>query len=67
MQEIILKIRYFVSYLEKEKRYDIETFSSDRVLNHAENAEQNLVPDSILVNNPKQPLHVKNSFINKIC
>ena len=24
---------HFVSYLEKEKRYDIETLSTDRVLN----------------------------------
>ena len=26
-------ITYFVQYLEKEKRYDTETFSIDRVLN----------------------------------
>ena len=36
--------------------------------NHAENVHQRLVPDPflILVNNPKQPLHAKNSFKNKI-
>ena len=60
-------ITHFVSYLEKEKRYDIETLS---ILwkNNAENVHQKLVPDpfSILVNNPKQPLHTRNSFKNKI-
>ena len=32
--------------------------------NHAEYVHQKLVPDPffILVNNPKQPLHVRNSF-----
>ena len=36
--------------------------------NHAENMHQKLVPDPIfiLVNNPKQPLHARNSFKNKI-
>ena len=36
--------------------------------NHAENAHQNLVPDPflILVNNPKQQLHARNSVKNKI-
>ena len=36
--------------------------------NHAENVHQKLVPDplSILVNNPKQPLHARNSFKSKI-
>ena len=31
---------------------------------HAENMQQKLVPDIfiILVNNPKQPLHARNSF-----
>ena len=35
---------------------------------HAENVHQKLVPDPllILVNNPKQPLHVRNSFKNEI-
>ena len=35
---------------------------------HAENVHQKLVLDPflILVNNPKQPLHVKNSFKIKI-
>ena len=58
------------------KRYDIETLSIDRVLNkkkflwknHAESGHQKLVPDPfcILVNNPKQPLHARNSCENKI-
>ena len=36
--------------------------------NHAENVYQKLVPDFflILVYNPKQPLHARNSFENKI-
>ena len=36
--------------------------------NHAENMHEKLVPDPfpILVNNPKQQLHVRNSFENKI-
>ena len=36
--------------------------------NHAENVHQNLVPDpfKIFVNNPKQPLHARNSLENKI-
>ena len=62
--------------LEKEKRYDIETLSIDRILNkkhfswkhYGENVHQKLVPDPflILVNDPKQPLHVRNYFKNKI-
>ena len=60
-------ITHFVWYLEKEKRYDIETLPIDGVSfyrNHAENLQQKLVPDffKILVNNPKQPLHVRNYF-----
>ena len=56
-------------------RYDIETLSIDRVLNttfswknHAENVHQKLFPDPflILLNNPKQPLHARNYFQNKI-
>ena len=60
----------------KEKRNDIETLPIDRVLNkehflwknHAENIHQKLDPGPflILVNNPKKPLHVRNSFKNKI-
>ena len=56
-------ITHFAWYLEKEKRYDIKTFSIDRVLNkehfygkgHAENVRRKLVPEPflILVNNPK--------------
>ena len=36
--------------------------------NHAENVHQKVVPDPflILVNNPKQPLHARNYFKNKI-
>ena len=36
--------------------------------NHAETVHQNLVPDPflILVNNPKQPFHARNSFTNQI-
>ena len=68
-------ITHFVWYLEKEKRYDIETLSIDRVLkrtflwkNHIEIKCQKLVPDLFLifVNNPKQPLHARSSFENKI-
>ena len=56
----------------KEKRYQIETLSTDRLLNKEhlyckmmqKNVHQRLVPDLslILVNNPKQPLHARNSF-----
>ena len=68
-------ITYFSWYLGKEKRYDIETLPTDRVLNktflwknHAENVHQTLVPDPllILVNNPKQPVHARNYFKSKI-
>ena len=36
--------------------------------NHAENVHQKLVPDPffILAKNPKQPLHARNYFKNKI-
>ena len=36
--------------------------------NYAENMHQKLIPDPllILVNNPKQPLRVRNSFKSKI-
>ena len=36
--------------------------------NHTENVQQKLVPDlfTILVNNPKQPLHARNYFKSKI-
>ena len=69
-------ITHFVWYLVKEKRYQIETLSTDRVLNKEhlyckmmqKNVHEKLVPDLslILVNNPKQPLHARNSFKNKI-
>ena len=58
------------------KKGDIEALSIDRVLNkehflrknHAENGHQELLPDPffIMVNNPKQQLHARNSFENKI-
>ena len=61
--------------LRREKRYDIETLSIDRVLNrkhfyeknYAENVQQKVVPDPflILVNTPKQSLHATNYFKNK--
>ena len=52
---------HFVWYLEKEKR----TFLWK---NHAENMYQKVVPDPflMLVNNPKQPLHARNYFKNKV-
>ena len=69
-------ITYFSRYLGKEKRYDIDTLPVDRVLdkktflwkNHAENVYQTLVSDPllILVNNPKELLHARNSFKSKI-
>ena len=36
--------------------------------NHAKNVHQKLVPDPflILLNNPEQPLHARNSYKNKI-
>ena len=69
-------ITHFNWYLKKEKRYDIETLSIDRILrkdffswkNHAEIIHQNPVQESFLtlVNNPKQPLHTRNCFKNKV-
>ena len=48
-------IATFVWYLQKKKRYGIETLSTDTVLNkehfyenHAENVHQKLVPDPFL-------------------
>ena len=64
-------VTHFVWYLEKKKRYGVETLFIDRVLNkehfHAENMHHKLVPDPFLVlaNNSKQPLHGKNYFKNK--
>ena len=56
--------------------YDIEALSIDRLLYkkrfygkiYAENVHQKLVPDPFLnlVNNPKQPLHARKPFKNKI-
>ena len=72
-------IIHFVWYLEKEKRYGIETLFIDRVLNkeqfcggngenHAENVHQKLIPDLFLslVINSEQPLDARNSFESKI-
>ena len=54
----------------------MKTLSIGRVLykkpflwkNHAENVHQKLAPDPflILLNNPKRPLHARNSFKNNI-
>ena len=62
---------HFVWYCES----DTETLSIDRELskehfsrkNHTENVNQRLAlnPFLILLNNPKQPLHARNSFKNK--
>ena len=65
-------ITNFIWYPRKKKRYGIETLSIDRVLNeehfYGKIVHQKLVPDPffILVNNPKQLLHARNSFKNKI-
>ena len=63
----------FISW--EGKKYDIKTFPTDRVLNqetivckyNAENVHKKLASESflILINNPKQPLHGRNSFKNK--
>ena len=68
-------LTYFFWYLKKEKRYHVETLAIDTVLNKehfygkscrkcAPNASPR--PLFILVNNPKQPLHARNSFKNTI-
>ena len=69
-------IIHFVWYLGEEKRYDIGTLHVDRVLKKKhfygkimqKNVHHKLVPDPllILVNNPKQPLHARNSFKSKM-
>ena len=63
-------IVYFVWYLEKGKRYETETLSVvDRVLNKhpdKKSCRNVLDPFLILVNNPEEPLHARNSFKNKI-
>ena len=57
---------------EKEIRCDIETLSIDRVLNtehfYIKLMHKKLAPDPflILLNNPKQPLHARNFFENKL-
>ena len=68
-------IKHFVWYLQMENRYDNETLLIDTVSNrehfygkscrkYAWKASPDPFP--ILVNNPKQQLHVRNSFENKI-
>ena len=66
---------YFVWYLNKNKRYDIETLSINRVLDKEHfcgksyrkcEPKASPRPFLILVNNPKQSLHAINSFKNKI-
>ena len=64
---------HFVWYLKKEKRYNIETLSIDRVLKKehfigksCKKVHQRLFLDPFLtlVNNPKKPLRARNSFKN---
>ena len=69
-------IMYFVWYLEKDKRHDIETLSIDRVPNKEHfygkiiqkmcTKSYPRTPFLILVNNLKQPLHSRNYFKKKI-
>ena len=68
-------ITHFVRYFEKEKSYGIETLSIDRVLNSehfygksCRKCAPKASPRSLfnLVMNPKQLLHARNSFKNKI-
>ena len=68
-------ITYFVWYLGKEKRYDIEPLSIDRVLNKQHFYEMlcrkcapKPSPRTLFnfVNNLKQPLHARNYFKNKV-
>ena len=60
-------ITHFVWYLDKEIRCGIETLSI-YPKNHAENVLQKLAPNHflILLNNPDQELHTRNSFKNKV-
>ena len=67
-------ITHFVWYHEKEIRCDIETLTIDRVWNKKhfygkimqKMCTKHFDPFVILLNNPKQPLHTRNSFKNKI-
>ena len=66
-------ITHFVCYLKKEEKYDIETLSIDRVLNQEHfywEIMQKMCtrgyPFLTLENKPKNPLHARNSFKNKI-
>ena len=65
----------FYLILEKKKRYEIATLSTDITLlvkehlyaNTCRNMHQKLTPDHFLVwYNPKQSLHARNSFKNRI-
>ena len=62
---------HFLWYVEKGKRYDIETLCIDWVLNKEhfyEKIMQKCVLDFLFIvaNNLKQPLHARNIFKNKI-
>ena len=69
-------VTHFVWHPKKEKRYDIDTLSIDRVLNKERfywKIMQKMctrgfsqIPFLTLVGNPKKPLHAKNSFKNKV-
>ena len=70
-------ITNFVWYLEKEKRYDIETLAIDKILNKEHFMEKSCrkwapkaSPRSLFSlkqsKSPKQPLHARNSFKNTI-
>ena len=68
-------ITHFVWHLEKQIRCDTETLSSDRELNKEHfygKIMQKMCTKSspqtffFLLNNPKQPLHARNSFKNKV-
>ena len=65
---------HFVRYLHKEITCDIETLSIDKEISDifinksCKKWNQKLATDPILIllNNPKQPFHARNSFKNKI-
>ena len=65
-------ITHFVWYFEKEMRCDIKTLSIDRILRNIfmEKSCRNCAPKAspflILLNNPKQSLHARNSFKKEI-
>ena len=69
-------ITHLFWYFKKEIRCDTETLSIDRVLNMElfmealcrKSVQKKLALDHLLIllNNPKEPLHARNSFENKI-